>query len=143
MPEKTNWYHKVKTFEAVLSEMTDVFGTLKNKKLSRLEKLGLISYFEFNYELAWRCMKDFFEDQGDTTLLYDRDVIRLAFRRKLIDDGEIWMDMLKSRMKTEHYCDDATIKKIARKIIKLYYLRFLKLLEILRQEKTKQENYWK
>ncbi|MGC8744755.1 MAG: nucleotidyltransferase substrate binding protein [Verrucomicrobiia bacterium] len=59
-----------------------------------LEKQGLIQSFEYTYELAWNVLKDNLQMQGETDIHGSRDAIRLAFRRGLIDEGEVWMDMI-------------------------------------------------
>jgi nucleotidyltransferase substrate binding protein (TIGR01987 family) len=87
----------------------------------------LIQAFEYNYELAWNCMKDFYQFQCETDLQGSRDAIRLAFKRGLIQDGELWMDMIKSRALTSHTYNLETAQAIARLILQSYYPAFLQL----------------
>ncbi len=47
-------------------------------------------------------MKDYFESQGETSIYGSKDTFRLAFKRGLITEGEIWMDLVKSRVLTSH-----------------------------------------
>ena len=42
------------------------------------------------------------EYQGESTLQGSRDTIRLAFKQGLIKEGEVWMDMVESRIQTAH-----------------------------------------
>lgn len=65
-------------------------------ELSELEEQGLVKAFEYTYELAWTTLKDFLEYRGQTDIYGSRDAIRKAFQLNLIDDGESWMDMLKT-----------------------------------------------
>ncbi len=49
--------------------------------LNDLEKQGLI--------LAWKTLKDFFEDRGNTEMYGSRDATREAFSAGIIGNGEI------------------------------------------------------
>lgn len=95
--------------------------------LNEFEKQGLIKSFEYNYELAWNTIKDFYENQGDTGISGSRDAFRLAFQRGLIEDGEIWMEMIKSRALTSHTYNEDSANLIADDIVSRYYNEFLKL----------------
>ncbi len=102
-------------------------------ELSELEEQGLIKAFEYTYELAWNTIKDFLEYKGQTDIYGSRDAIRKAFELGLIDDGENWMDMLKSRNKTSHTYNEETAREICQAVVEVYYL-------LLKQLKAKLEN---
>jgi nucleotidyltransferase substrate binding protein (TIGR01987 family) len=89
-----------------------------------LEKEGLIQRFEYTYELAWKVMKDYLEYQGITGITGSRDAIREAFQKELINDGENWMNMIKSRNQTIHLYNEATANEIATNIIDIYFELF-------------------
>jgi len=85
----------------------------------------LESAFEYTHELAWNVLKDYLADVGGTTgLLGSKDTTREAFKRGLIEDGEIWMDMIKSRNLTSHVYDENTARAIADAISQHYHARF-------------------
>lgn len=92
-----------------------------------MEEQGLIHCFEYNYELAWNLIKDFYQAQGESNLQGSKDAIRLAYNRGLIEDGEIWMRMVKSRTLTSHTYNEDTAKEIASEIVDNYYKEFVKL----------------
>jgi hypothetical protein len=63
----------------------------------------------------------------------------LAFSRGLIEEGEIWTDMIKSRGLTAHTYNDAVAKAIAASIRNSYFGEFTRLrsrLEILSKESS-------
>ena len=95
-----------------------------NKSLSELEKEGVIQRFEYTHELAWNVMKDYLEYQGFIGIIGSRDATREAFKNNLIDDGEKWMDMIKSRNKTSHTYNEETADDIFMKIVHEYYQEF-------------------
>jgi nucleotidyltransferase substrate binding protein (TIGR01987 family) len=67
-----------------------------------LEEQGLIQAFEFTHELAWKTIKDFLEYQGAGTLYGSKDSTPAAFANGLIENGEIWMEMIESRNLSSH-----------------------------------------
>lgn len=113
---------------------------IEKGELSELEQQGLIQSFEYNYELAWNTIKDFYENQGETGIQGSRDAIRMAFKRGLIVEGEIWMKMIKSRVLTSHTYNEDTADKIAMEIGNVYYHEFLKLHETFIGFKKKAQN---
>jgi nucleotidyltransferase substrate binding protein (TIGR01987 family) len=77
--------------------------------------------------LAWNTIKDFYESQGETEIQGSRDAFRLAFKRGLIENGEIWMEMVKSRALTSHTYNEDTAVEISIAIISNYYPEFIAL----------------
>jgi len=100
---------------------------IKKGKLNELEKQGLIQSFEYTYELAWNTLKDYFENQGEINLHGSRDVFRLTFERGLIENGETWMDMIKSRSLTSHTYNEDIAEQITADITKRYFPEFVAL----------------
>lgn len=103
--------------------------------LNDLIKQGLIQSFEFTHELAWNVIKDFATYQGNPVIRGSRDATREGFAMDLIDNGEVWMEMIKSRNETSHTYEDATATEIFGKIIREYFpafKRFQQKMELIR-----------
>lgn len=94
---------------------------MKGEDLNEMEEQGLIQSFEYNFELAWNMIKDYYEYQGVTDIQGSRDAFRLAFNRGLIRDGENWMKMIESRIKTSHIFNEETDDEIAQAILYTYF----------------------
>lgn len=124
LEQDIRWIQRLNNFTRVLQQLTKF---IEKGPLSELEQQGLIQSFEYNYELAWNTIKDFYEHQGKTGIQGSRDAIRLAFKRGLILDGEIWMKMIKSRALTSHTYNEDTAEEITSEIFDNYYKEFLKL----------------
>jgi len=79
------------------------FGLLRealedNRTLSLLEKEGVIQRFEYCYELAWKTLKDYLEYSGVViNPVTPRQVIKEAFAANIIQDGQVWINMLDHR----------------------------------------------
>ena len=76
---------------------------------------GTIQRFEFSFELAWKLARAILYFNGieaDTP----KSVIKEAFKIKMIDNGDGWIDMLEDRNKTSHIYDKDTAQLIYNKI---------------------------
>src|SRR5690554_6917957 len=94
------WIQRFSNFNRALSQLESAVELATKRELNELEKQGLIQAFEFTHELAWNVMKDYFIHQGNHQIHGSRDAIRAAFNAGLIEDGEIWMETIKSRKKS-------------------------------------------
>ncbi|MFA6011635.1 MAG: nucleotidyltransferase substrate binding protein [Desulfobacteraceae bacterium] len=134
MPDDIRWKQRLDNYSKALRQLTRF---IEKGELNELEQQGLIQSFEYTYELAWNTIKDFFETQGESGILGSRDAFRLAFKRGLIENGEIWMEMIKSRIQTSHTYNEDIAEDIATRIVNQYYEEFIRLhkrLEILSLE---------
>lgn len=104
--------------------------------LEEIIKEGLIQRFEYTYEMAWNVMKDYALYQGISEIGGSRDAIRYAFSSTLITDGDIWMEMIKSRVKTSHTYNEETAQEIYHKIINEYHSAFLKFQEVMEGKRS-------
>lgn len=84
-------------------------------RLSPLEREGIIQRFEYTFELAWKTLKDFLESEGIViSPATPRQVLKEAFRARVLADGQVWIDMLDHRNLLSHTYDarrfeDATV----------------------------------
>jgi len=122
--EDIRWIQRFKSFSKALGKLTDAIHLSEQRELSELEKQGMIQAFEFTHELSWKTLKDFLEEKGNKGLYGSKDVIRLSFQLGLIENGEIWMNMIKSRNQISHTYDEEVSNKIIELIINDYYDAF-------------------
>ena len=116
------WIQRFANYSKALSQLERFIK--KGKDLNELEQQGLIQSFEYNFELAWNLIKDYYEYQGVIEIQGSRDAFRLAFNRGLVDDGEGWMQMIESRTKTSHTYNEETAAEIVSNILNRYYVLF-------------------
>lgn len=122
MEEKTErWRQHLATFGKALARMDEVVTLWHSRKLSDLERDGMIQRFEYTQELAWKLLKNYIEYQGEAQMGGSRDTIRQAFRLGLIENSEPWFDMLESRNLTSHVYDEATEMTVIERIVDTYY----------------------
>jgi len=118
--EEIHWKQRFENFEKALNQLSKATALAKTRDLSELEQQGLIQSFEYTHELAWKVIKDYFFHQGNSTINGSRNAIRTAFQSGIIEDGEGWMEMIKSRNQTSHTYDEELASAIASKIIDSY-----------------------
>ena len=75
------------------------FGIANAK--SDLEKAGAIQAFEYTYELCWKTMKRILANQNIETSI-PKDIFRTSAQFNLIEDAEIWFNIIKKRNETTH-----------------------------------------
>ena len=115
-----------------------------SKALSRLEDAllkdisddlvvdGIIQRFEFTFEQAWKVMKLHLENQGILDeALAPRSTIRCAYKHRLIENGDLWIEMMLDRNRTSHMYDEATAIEIVKLIKEKYIHEFNKLKNII------------
>ena len=118
------WKQRFVNYRKALQQLRSAVMLSRQRQLSELEQQGLIQGFEFVHELAWNVINDFFEYQGNTSIMGSRDATREAFKRNLVVDGEGWMDMIASRNKSSHTYNEVTADEISEKIIHRYFALF-------------------
>ena len=98
--------------------------------LSQLEREGAAQRFEFAFELAWKTLKDYLEENGVVVdPVTSRNVIKEAFAAKLIDDGQVWIDMMLHRNLLSHTYDFKTFETVLQAVEQRYFLAFDRLHE--------------
>jgi len=66
-----------------------------------------------------------------------RDAFRLAFKRDLIEHGDVFMQSIKTRQLGIHTYNESTAEKIHADILNVYFTEFEKLLKTLQSLKNK------
>ena len=124
MTQDIRWKQRFSNYQKALRQLQKF---IDKGELSELEEQGLIKSFEYTYELAWNTLKDFLEFQGHSDIFGSRDALRKAFQVGIIEDGEVWMDMIKSRNRTSHTYNEETAKEISSTVVSIYYNAFQKM----------------
>ncbi|MCL5742887.1 MAG: nucleotidyltransferase substrate binding protein [Acidobacteria bacterium] len=70
-----------------------------------VRRAGCIQYFEFSFELSWKCIKVVGELAGLADLNSPRSCLRQAFRQGWLEHEEPWLKMLEARNLMAHTYD--------------------------------------
>jgi len=110
------WKQRFQNFEKAFL----FFKTAVEKEhYTPIETGGLVQAFEFTFELAWKTIKDYIEEQGIDTK-FPRDTIKQAFQSEIIEDGHVWIHMLEKRNELSHTYNESVATQ-AIEIIKHNY----------------------
>ncbi len=141
MEHDIRWIQRLANYTKALKELQEAVCLSKERSLSKLEKQGLIQCFEYTHELAWKTLKDFLEIRGTINLFGSKDATREAFKLGLISQGDIWMNMIKSRNQTSHLYDEKTAEEIALAVIDSYFPELVILHTKLQELKQKEPGF--
>ncbi len=102
----------------------DLFVEMRNlyvaEKNSNAYRLALAQSFEIVCELGWKVIKDYLfmkNIQADTP----KDTIKKAYNSNIIENGQIWIDMINDRNATSHEYNIGKVDIILEKISTTYY----------------------
>jgi nucleotidyltransferase substrate binding protein (TIGR01987 family) len=136
--EDIRWIQRYSNFKKAFSNLNEAVELANERELTKLEKQGLIQSFEYTYELAWNTIRDFYRSKGEVDIQGSRDAVRLAFERGLIEDGQVFMNMIKSRQLSSYTYNEETADDIYQDIVNQYFYAFQELAERLKQEQLKE-----
>ena len=95
-----------------------------NNKTNDTVRLALVQSFEIVFELAWKVLKDFLEENG-IEVSYPKTAIKEAFNKKTIKNGQTWIDMSDTRNSTSHEYNMDKVNIMLEKIAYTYYEELL------------------
>ncbi|OPJ63938.1 nucleotidyltransferase substrate binding protein [Clostridium oryzae] len=122
MRENSNKLHN---FIRALDKLKE--GLHQYNEENELLRDGLIQRFEFTFELAWKTLKEMFEDEGLIGLNSPKSVLKEAFSSGIIEDEKLWLNMLVDRNTTSHIYSEDTAVLISKNIKERYTEAFEKL----------------
>jgi len=111
------WIQRYDNYKKAFNLLKDA---IKLKKISDIERAGLIQFFEMTFELAWKLLKDYLEAEG-YTIKSPRDAIKTAYQSGIISQGHTWIDALKDRNMTVHTYEKKIAVEVEEKIKNDYY----------------------
>lgn len=104
--------------------------------LSQLEKEGAIQRFEVAFELAWKTLKDYLEEGGViVSPLTPRNVIKEAFAAKLLEEAQVWIDMMLHRNLLSHTYDLKVFETVLRAVEGRYFPALTRLHGLFMQKR--------
>lgn len=89
-----------------------VAAGLEPARAERMTRDSVIQRFEFAYELGWKTLKDWLQDQGIQAAT-PKQVLGSAFESGLITDLAGWSDIHEMRNLTRHLYDEDKAREVA------------------------------
>ena len=131
MVNEARWRERFEDYKKAFLRMQEA---LSKENFSELEKDGVIQRFEFTFELAWKTLKDYLEDQSFADISSPKKAIRKAFESGLIQDGNIWIEMQEDRNRMAHIYNQSESEKIFENIKEKYAKALNDLIVALEKE---------
>jgi len=123
LPEK-RWVQRFDNYLSVLQHLENFVAIKKERELSVAENFAIIKAFELTFECAWNVLKDYLKEKGNSEIYGSRDAVRNAFRVGIIQNGDIWFDMIKNRNNTAHAYDEESAEDISFDVSEKYMEEF-------------------
>ncbi len=130
MNEDIRWKQRFSNYNKAVMQLTEF---IEKGELNKFEVQGLIQCFEYTFELAWKTMKDYLEQEG-YEVKSPRSAIQTAFQIQLITDGHTWIDALNKRNLMAHTYNEDVANEAELLITEKYYPVIKELLSKLREE---------
>ncbi|MBN6710401.1 nucleotidyltransferase [Canicola haemoglobinophilus] len=135
MQQDIRWKQRFDKYKQALHQLESAVLEYADTEIDIIKE-GIIQRFEFTHELAWKVMQDYLKAQGEVDVFGSKIATRLAFNRELINQGEIWLDMIETRNITVHTYDEKILNEQFNKVVNNYlplFLQFQQRLEKLCQ----------
>lgn len=130
--KEIRWKQRFQNFEKAFLQLKKGVKLFEN--LDELSKEGLIQRFEYTLELAWKTIKDYLESEDEIIAKSPKSAIKNAFQIDLIDNGELWINMLQDRNLMSHTYNEDNFNKALNNITNLYFAEIEKLYNFLKNE---------
>ena len=127
----------MKHFDNFSNSLAVLLRAEKEKALSdAIYRMGVIGQFNLTFELAWKALKEILQlhGAGNFKTGSPRDVLKTAYQFNFLNDGEIWLDILKSRNSIVHIYNENAAIELAEKIFDNYITAFVNLRELLAEK---------
>lgn len=124
------WEERITDLRNALERLNEAIEDSKTYKLETL-KDSVIQRFEFSLELSWKVLKNYLNAQGVLEATTPKQTIKEAFAKGVIENAEIWIDMLNDRNLTSHTYNQTDADAIYENIVTIYYAEMLDNLEKL------------
>ena len=121
-----------KAFEN-LKIIIEAYEKEKDKIIKDGLRDSIIQRFEFVTELSWKLMKKYLDENLVLEVYSPRSVIKESYKQDLIENGELWLDILEDRNLTSHTYDENTANRIKDNIVNKYVLEFEKFIKRIKE----------
>ena len=89
---------------------------------SDIYRTGVVGQFNLAFELAWKAVKEALEFHGIALSMpgSPREVLKEGYAAGLVDDADIWLDMLQKRNRSVHIYDEEEVDRLVALIFDRY-----------------------
>jgi len=138
------WVQRFENFSKAYTLLSTVLDGKEIDTFDDLQKEGFIQRFEYTFELLWKTLKDFLENEAvNIGIISPKSVIKAAASSNLLEiigvEGELLLDMLEKRNLMSHTYDTAKFEETLVKVKNEYLLEMYKIYEYLLAKRLNNE----
>ncbi len=116
-PPEKRWQQRFENYQKVLEVLDSAVAAVAANPGDMLYRIALIQSFKFSWELGWKVLKDYLNHEGiEVQPPTPRQVIKQAFQQQVIQDGQLWINMLEARNTMSHVYDEQKAQEAANAI---------------------------
>ena len=123
---------RIESFNRAFEILSEAVNAYKNNSMNILTHMALIQSFEVCFELAWKVLKDYLDENGVKVYL-PKEVIKEAFSFEVISNGQLWIDMLNARNSTSHEYNLDKVNSILMNISGEYFQELLQFKDYIKE----------
>ena len=124
MATEERWRERFGEFEATFARLRTALA-IPEDEMSGLDIEDIFQCFHYTLDLAWRVLTDALEREG---VMLDRATLGYtvlkAFEAKLLDDCDIWFDMIKDRDCIVHQSGETRLEAVVDNVRARYFAAF-------------------
>ena len=140
MQQTSRLQYRFNNSKRAFSLLREAIELKQDRQLSALEVEGVIKRFKYAWELAWKTLKDYLEDDGVVLeKITPKAVIIAGIEAKVITRKENWMKALDDRNKMSHVYSDEYFRKVIDNIERNHLSLFDQLYEMLLGESIEKD----
>jgi len=119
------WRQRYSNFSRAYSLLRSALEEKDINGFDDLQREGLVQRFEYTFELMWKTVKDFLQNEKvDIEIVSPKNVIKAAASCGMLEasgaDGEILLDMLDTRNMLSHTYDEEQFRSALMKLKQTY-----------------------
>lgn len=115
---------RFENFTRALDRLREALA-IPEDEISDMERESLVQRFHNTFELAWQVLADRLEREGIALdAATPRRAVREAFAAGLLDDGQLWFDMIADRNRTVHTYDETRLEAVVANVRARYFAAF-------------------
>ncbi len=131
---RSHFKKKRMSLNKALQSFKEIYSFYLEQPDQKVSQIALIKSFEITFELSWKTLQSFFKSQGYTEENSPKGVIKSTFNKNIIENGQLWIDMLDTRNRLSHVYDESLFNEAIQKISKDYLKEIEKLYQRLERE---------
>lgn len=134
MNNALRWKQRFQNFEKAFEVFNRRKDDYEKDSNNESHQMSFIQAYEILFELSWKTMKDYLENEGYGDVDNARKSIRQAFQAEIIRNAEEWMEALEKRNQTSHTYDSDILIALVEFIDQIFYPNVRDLYNHLKKE---------